>query len=81
MVDLMYFLTNLLFFDTPLLYYTNLDSLVICCRFSQDINLSFGISASSKSFCKCYFLEDFEALVILSIILLPIKLPVTSPLF
>ena len=47
MVDLMHCLTNLLFFDIPLLcYYTNLNSSIICCLFSGDINLSFGFSIS-----------------------------------
>ena len=40
----MYCLTNLLFFDIPLLYYVNLNSSIICCLFSGDIYLSFGFS-------------------------------------
>ena len=77
MVDLMYYLINLLFFDIPLLYYhTNLNSSIICCLFSGDIYLSFGISNSS-TFCECNSLEDFfEIFLILSAILLPIKSPV-----
>ena len=56
MVDLMHYLTSLLFFDIPLLcYYINLNSSIICCIFSVDIYLSFGISISllalSKLFC------------------------------
>ena len=48
MVDLLYCLLNLLFFNIPLLYYyTNINSSVICCLFSGDIYLSFGISTSS----------------------------------
>ena len=43
MVDLMYCLTNLLFFDIPLLYYVNLNSSITCCLSSGDIYLSFGI--------------------------------------
>ena len=75
MVDFMCCLVNLLFFDIPL-YYTNLNSSIICCRFSGDIYLSFGISISSLTslFFKCSSLEGFfEAFVILSAILLPIK--------
>ena len=46
--------------------------------FSGDLYLSFGIS-NSFSFCEYNFLVDFEALVILSVMLLPIKSPVASP--
>ena len=83
MVDLMHCLTNSLFFDIPLLhYYTSLNSSIICCLFSGDIYLSFGVSDSSLAslFCEC--IEDlFETLVILSAILLPIKPPVASAVF
>ena len=72
MVDLIYCLTNLLIFDITLLHSTTLDSSLICCLFSGDLYLPFGIPFSAKSFCECNFLEDFEALVILSAILLPI---------
>ena len=48
--------------------------------FSGDLYLSFGIS-NSFSFCEYNFLVDFEALVILSVMLLPIKSPVASPVF
>ena len=81
----MYCLAKLLFFDIPLLYYyTNLNSSIICCLFSGDIYLSFGISISSLAslFCECSSLEDFlEIFVILSAILLPIKSPVASAVF
>ena len=45
----------------------------------------FGTSILS-SFCECHysqcdFLEDFDVLVILSVILLPIKSPVASAVF
>ena len=54
---------------------------MICCLFSGDMYLSFGISISS-SFCECNSLGDFfETLVILSAILLPIKSPVASAVF
>ena len=76
MVNLMYCLKNLLFFDTPLLYYVNMNSSMICCLFSGDIYLSFGIS---NSFLASF--EDFEALFILSAILLPIKPPVAYAVF
>ena len=86
MVDLMYCLTNLLFFDIPLSYYyyyyyyyycTNLNSSIISCIFSGDIYLSFGISSSLLTTFKLFF-EDF---VILSAILLSIKAPVASAVF
>ena len=76
----MYFLINLLLFDILLLYFTNLNSTIICCLFSGDMHLSFGIS-NSFLFCECNFIEDFEALAILSAILLPIKSPVASAVF
>ena len=77
----MYCLTNLLFFDIPLLHYVNLNLLIICCLFSGDIYLSFGISNSSL-FCEYDSSEDFfETLVILSAILLPIKSPVAPAVF
>ena len=85
MVDFMYCLTNLLFFDTPLWYYNS----SFCCLFSGDIYLSFGISIwlLASSFCECNSVdcnspEDiFEKFVILSPILLPIKSPVASAVF
>ena len=50
--------------------------------YSGDIYLSFGIFVSSKlSFCKCKFLEDFDVLLISSVILLPIKSPFGSSVF
>ena len=88
MADLVHCLSNLLFFDIPLLYcYTNLNSSIICCFFSGDIYLSFGVSDSllASLFCnffECNSVQDFfEALVILLAILLPIKSPVPSAIF
>ena len=45
MVVLVYYLTNLLFFDIPLLnyYYINLSISKMCCTFSRDKYLSFGV--------------------------------------
>ena len=81
MVDLMHFLTNLLFFDIPLSYcYANLNSSIICCLSSGDMYFFFGLSTSVMLFCNS--LEDFfETLVILSALLLPIKSLVASPVF
>ena len=83
MVDLVYCLMNLLFFDIPLLYcYTNLNSSVICYLFSADMYLSFGISISSLALLFCSSLENLlEIPVVLSAILLPIKSPVASAVF
>ena len=74
----------LLLFGIPFLYYyINNRSSIIFCLFSRDIYLSLGISSScsfltaSELFCD----EDFEALVILSKILLPAKSPVFSATF
>ena len=80
MVDLMYCLTNLLFFGVPLLYfYINLNSPTICCLSSGDIYISFGISLLALS--KLFYKDFFETFVILSAILLPIKSPVASAVF
>ena len=89
MVDLVHYLTNLLFFDIPLLCsYINLRSSIIFCIFSGNINLSLSISLSrpiifslfvtaSELFCG----KVFGAFVILSAILLPVKSPVASAVF
>ena len=82
MVNLMHCLTNLLFFNIPLLYhYTSLNSSIICCLFPGDMYLSFGVSDSSLTSLFCGFLDFLETLVILSAILLPIKSPVASAVF
>ena len=84
MVDLVYCLKDLLFFDIPLLYYyINLRPSIIFCLSFEDIYLSLGISLSisvlttSKLFCD----KVFEAFVILSAILLPTKSPVAYVVF
>ena len=70
MFDLAHCLPTLLFFDIPVLYcYTNLNSSIICCLFSGDMYLSFGSSVTLLVLSFCDFLEDFDALVILSAIL------------
>ena len=74
MVDLMCRISNLLFFGIPLLYYVSFYSSIIFCRSLGEIYLSFSISLLASS---CDF---FDALVILSEILLPIKSPVASAL-
>ena len=80
----MHCLTNLLLFDVSLLYYyINLKSSIIFCLSSGDICLSLGV------FLPCSFVtvsellccEFFEAFVILTAILLPIKSPVASAVF
>ena len=89
MADLVYFLTTLLLFDIPLLYYyINLKSSIIFCIFSGDIHLSLAIYLSVPIFSFSFvnisellcgkFLETF---VILSKTLLPIKSPVASTAF
>ena len=75
MVDLMCRLLNLLFFGIPLLYYVSFNSSIIFCLSLGQIYLSFGISLST-SLC-----DFFDALVILSAILLPIKFPVAFAVF
>ena len=84
MVDLIYCLTNLLFFDIPLLYYTYLNSSIILYLFSGDIYFSLGVSISflAWSFCEYNPFENFcVTLVILLAILLPTKSPVASGIF
>ena len=77
MVDLMHRrLLNSLFFGIQLLYYASFNSSIIFCLSLGEIYLSFGIPLITSS-SLCGF---FDALVILSAILLPIKSPVTSAL-
>ena len=84
MVDLTRCLTNLLFFDIPLLYcYSNLNSSIICCLSSGDMYLFFGTSISllASLFFECNSTECsaedfFETLVILSAFSFSIKSPV-----
>ena len=72
MVDLMYSLTNLIYFNILLLYYyINLISSIIYCLSSGEIYILLGILLSV--FC--------EAFAILSEILLTIKSPVTYDVF
>ena len=84
MVDLVDYLTNLLFFDIPLLYcYINLRSSVIFCLsfediyFSLDIYLSWSSVTVSELFCDKYF----ETFLILLAISLQIKSPVAFVVF
>ena len=81
---LMYYLTNLLFFGIPLLYYyINLRSAIIFWLSSGDIYFSLAISLTcsfvtvSELFCS----EVFKIFIILPAILIPIKSPVTSAVF
>ena len=72
MVDLVYYLTDLLFFDIPLLYYyTNLILSVVLCFSSGGIYLSLGIYISCLFFSvsKLYYYEVFETFIVLSAIL------------
>ena len=65
MVDLIHCLTNVLFFNVPLLYcYTNFNLSIICCLYFGDIYLFCG------TFVSPFFssLRDCETLVILSAI-------------
>ena len=87
MFDLIHCLTNLLFFDIPLLYcYANLNSSTICFVSPEDMYLFFGksfgldLSASVSSFGNS-LVDFFETLVASSAILLPIKSSVPSVVF
>ena len=84
MVDLACCLTNLLFFNISLLYcYINLNLTIIFCLSSGDLYLFSGTSILliASSFLERSSAEDFETLVILTAILLPIKSPVASAIF
>ena len=78
-------LTNLVFFDIPLLYcYTNLNSSIICCLCSGDMYLFLGAALSTSTSDSSFgnsSVDFFETLVILSAILLPIKSAVASAVF
>ena len=77
MADLMRNLSNLLCFGIPLLYYyINLNSSIICCLSFREIYLSFGIPLLTSLGCISSLHNFFDALVILSAILLPTKSPV-----
>ena len=81
MADLMRHLSNLLFFDIPLLCYISLNSSIIFCLSFGGIYLSFGISLLTLFDCISSFCDFFEGFaVILSAILLPIKSRVSSAL-
>ena len=89
MVHLVYYLTDLLFFYIPLLYYhINLKPSIVFSRFSGDVCLSLGISLSSPIFfssfvtvSELFFGVVIETFVILSIVLVQIKSPVASTVF
>ena len=84
MVDLVYYLTNLLFFDIPLLCYEiNLRLSIMFCLSSGDIFLSLGISLSYLfvTVSQLFIRKAFETFVVLSVILLSIKSPIDSAIF
>ena len=85
MIYLMHCLSNLLFFEIPLLYcYTNLNSSIICCFSSRDMYIFLGVALSTSTFFSSVgntFVDFFETIVILSAILLPIKSLVASAVF
>ena len=81
MVDVMCRLSNLLFFGIPLLYYVSCNSSIIFCLSLGEIYLSFGISLLTSSDCISSLCDFFDALVILSAILLPIKSSVAFAVF
>ena len=81
MVDLMCRLSNLLFFGIPLLYYVSFNSSIIFCLSLGEIYLPFGVSLLTSFDCISSFCNFFDALVILSAILLPIKSPVAFAVF
>ena len=86
MVDLNYYLTNLLFLGVPLLcYHVDIKLLTIFCLFSRKVYLSFrkvylslGISLSCSIFSiafatvsELFYDEVLETFIILLVILLP----------
>ena len=82
MANLMRHLSDLLCFGILLLYYyINLNSSIICCLSFGEIYLSFGISLLTSFDCISSLRDFFDAIVILSAILLPTKSPVASAVF
>ena len=88
MVDLMYYLTNLSFFDIPLLcYYINLEWWIICCLFGRYASFVWHFSIKSYIFCftfKCFWTILWWTswyFVVTSAILLPAKSTVASAFF
>ena len=84
MVDLVYYLTNILSFNIPLFYYyTNLRSSIILCFTTGDIYHSLGISLSCSFVigCELFCGELLQTFAILLAILLSIKSPVDSAVF
>ena len=63
-------------FGIPVLYYVSFNSSIIFCLSLGEMYLSFGISLLTSFDC-----EFFDAIVILSAILLPIKSPVAFAVF
>ena len=84
MVDLVYYLSNLLFFDIWLLYYyINLKSSIIFCLSSEDKYLSLDnyLSHSFVIVSELFCCDVFDIFVILLAILLLIKSPVATAIF
>ena len=84
MVDMVYYLTNLLFFDILLSYYCiNLRSSIIFCLFSGDIHLSLCISLSCSfiTVSELIWFKFFQTFEILSTMSLPLKSRVASTVF
>ena len=84
MFDLVFYITNLLFFNIPLLYYyIDFRSIIFFCLFSGDIYLSLGIYLSRLfvTLSILLFYKVFETFVVLPAILLPMKPPVVSDMF
>ena len=73
-------LSELLFFGIQLLYSVSFNSSISFCLSLGEIYLSFGISLLTSFDCISSLCGFFDALVISSAILLPIKSPVASAL-
>ena len=89
MLDLLYHLISLLFFDITLFYYyNNLSLLIVCFFFLRYMHISVGISLSSPIFpssfvtiSELFYSEVFGTFEIISAVLLLIKSPVYSVAF
>ena len=87
MINFVYYLTNLLFIDTPLFYYINHRLSIVFCLYSGNIYLSLRIFLGNSLSCSfliiselfCY--EFLETLLIFLAILLPMKSPIASAAF
>ena len=72
---------TLFIIDIPLCYYINFRASITFYLFSREFVYFFSISLSSAIFLELFCDDVLETFTILSVILLPIKSSVASPVF